>query len=120
MNKKILVVDDEADVRTFLRAVLKKNGYEVITASNGAEAFERVREHNPALVVLDMMMPRQTGTDFFRNLAKDEALSNTPIIIVSGLSGHDLALKEPVAVFDKPIDPDEFIAAVEKGLQKQP
>ena len=117
MSKKILVVDDEADVRTFIRAILKKSGYEVITANNGAEALEQAKEHQPALVVLDMMMPRQTGTDFYRNLMKDKTISETPIIIVSGLSGHDLIPKDPVAVFDKPIDPDEFISAVRKGLQ---
>ncbi len=116
MNTTILVVDDEADVRTFISAVLKKNGYEVITAHNGAEALKLAKEHQPALVVLDLMMPRQTGTDFYRKLSKDKELSKTPVIVVSGLSGRKLALKEPVAVFDKPIDPDEFIAAVEKGL----
>ena len=116
MSTTILVVDDEADVRTFIRAILIKSGYEVITANNGAEALKLARESQPALVVLDLMMPQQTGTDFYRKLSKDKELSKTPIIVVSGLSGRQLALKEPVAVFDKPVDPVDFIAAVKKGL----
>jgi CheY-like chemotaxis protein len=62
------------------------------------------------------MMPNQSGTDFYRRLMKDKELSDTPIIVVSGLAGRHLALKEPVAVFDKPIDPHEFGAAVDRAL----
>ncbi len=116
MSKKVLVVDDEADVRTFLSAALKKNGYQVHTASNGAEALKLAKEVEPDLVVLDLMMPRQTGTDFYRNLSKDKQLQHTPVIVVSGLAGRGLAVKKAAAVFDKPIDPDEFIEAVEKAL----
>ena len=116
MSKKVLVIDDEADVRTFLEAVLESAGYETLTAENGARGLEVARAERPALVILDLMMPNQTGTDFYRNLTKDKDLANIPVIIVSGLAGRHLAVKEPAAVFDKPIDPDEFLAAVEKAL----
>jgi len=116
MSKKILVVDDEADVRTFLTAVLTKHGYETITAADGRQAFEIVEQEQPDLVILDLAMPGQTGTDFYRRLTKHKQLAGTPIIVVSGLAGRHLALKEPVAVFDKPIDPDEFIAQVNKAV----
>jgi CheY-like chemotaxis protein len=116
MSKRILVVDDEADVRTFLTAVLKKRGYETLTAADGREAFDIVRREVPDLVILDLMMPQQTGTDFFRRLAKDNDLCHIPVIIVSGLAGRHLAVREPVAVFDKPIDPDEFGEAVDRAL----
>ena len=116
MNKKVLVIDDEADVRTFLEAVLESGGYETLTAENGAQGLEVARAEHPALVILDLMMSNQTGTDFYRNLTKDKDLANIPVIIVSGLAGRHLAVKEPAAVFDKPIDPDEFLAAVEKAL----
>jgi two-component system cell cycle response regulator DivK len=116
MSKKILVVDDEADVRRFLTAVLEKRGYETLTAADGREAYEIARRERPDLVILDLMMPNQSGTDFYRRLTKDKELSETPIIVVSGLAGRHLALKEPVAVFDKPIDPDEFGAAVDGAL----
>ena len=116
MSKKILVVDDEADVRTFLTTVLEKAGYQTVTAADGVEALKITRQEKPDVVILDLMMPNQTGTDFHRKLSKDKELSQIPIIVVSGLAGRHLAVKEPVAVFDKPIDPDEFLAAVEKAL----
>ena len=116
MTKKILVVDDEPDVRRFLTAVLEKRGHETLTAADGVEAFEVAKREQPDLVILDLQMPNQSGTDFYRRLTKDRELSDTPIIVVSGLAGRHLALKEPVAVFDKPIDPDEFGVAVDRAL----
>jgi CheY-like chemotaxis protein len=114
--KKILVVDDEPDVRRFLTAVLQKRGHETLTAADGVEAFEVARRERPDLVILDLQMPQQTGTDFYRRLMKDRELSEIPIIVVSGLAGRHLALKEPVAVFDKPIDPEEFGDTVDRTL----
>ena len=118
MSSKVLVIDDEADVRSFLVAVLKQGGYETLTASDGAEGLEIARREKPDVVILDLMMPNQSGTDFYRKLAKDSELGDTPIIIVSGLAGRHLAVKEPIAVFDKPIDPDEFLGAVERALSR--
>ena len=117
MAHKILIVDDEADVRTFLTAVLKKEGYETLTAANGREALEIVRRELPDLVILDLQMPEQTGTDFFRRLKKDEELGAIPIIVVSGLAGRHLAVSKPFAVFDKPIDPEVFTATVARALE---
>ncbi len=117
MSNKILVVDDEADVRTYLTAVLKKHGYETITAEDGRQALEVAEREQPAVVILDLQMPDQTGTDFYRRLMKHKAIKDTPVIVVSGVPGRHLAVRKPVAVFDKPIDPDEFIAAVRKALE---
>jgi CheY-like chemotaxis protein len=116
MSHRVLVVDDEADVRRFLTAVLQQRGHETLTAADGREAFDIVVRERPDLVILDLQMPNQTGTDFYRRLTKDKELRNTPVIVVSGLAGRHLALKEPVAVFDKPIDPEEFGDTVDKTL----
>ncbi len=116
MAKKVLVVDDEQDVRIFLRTALKKNGYEVIVAHNGVEGLELARQEKPDLITLDLMMPKQTGTDMYRNLAKSKELRAIPIIVISGLSGRHLAVSKPFAVFDKPIDPDAFIATVKRAI----
>ena len=107
MAHTILVVDDEADVRAFLTAILAKEGYETVTAANGREALEIVRHTPPDLVILDLQMPQQTGTDFYRRLSQDRELRTIPIIVVSGLAGRHLAVSKPFAVFDKPIDPDK-------------
>ncbi len=119
MSKKVLVVDDEADVRKFLSTVLEKHGFETLTAEDGTEALEIALREKPDLVTLDLQMPHGTGTDFYRKFARSHDYKDTPIIVVSGLAGRELAVKKPVAVFDKPIDPDEFIAAVRAALPEE-
>jgi CheY-like chemotaxis protein len=116
MSHTILVVDDEADVRKFLSAVLEKRGYNTLTAADGKEAFEIAEREMPDLVILDLQMPDQTGTDFYRRLTKHKDLRSTPIIVVSGIAGRHLAVRNPVAVFDKPIDPEEFGRTVDRAL----
>jgi CheY-like chemotaxis protein len=116
MSKKILVVDDEPDVLTFLAALLKDAGYEVLTASDGTQALEVARQEKPDLISLDLAMPNNTGTEFYRKMQKDKQISETPVIIVSGLAGRHLAVRKPVAVFDKPIDRDEYLKAVQDAI----
>ena len=118
MSKTVLVIDDEADVRVFLETVLKKHGYLVVTATNGAEGLKAARDKHPDLITLDLMMPKQSGTDCYRGLQKDAALAKIPVIVVSGLSGRHLAVPAPFAVFDKPIEPEEFIATVDRAVGK--
>ena len=116
MSAKILVVDDESDIRTYLSAVLTEHDYEVVTATDGVEALEVARRERPALICLDLQMPNRTGTEFYKRLVRDPDLGDTPVIVVSGLSGREVAVSKPVAVFDKPIDREEFLEAVEKAL----
>ncbi len=115
--KKVLVIDDEADVRAFLAALLEDNGYQVCLAADGIEGIEVAERERPDLVSLDLMMPNNTGTEFFRRLRKNKILRDTPIVVVSGLAGRHLAVRSAVAVFDKPIDPDEFLAVVGKATR---
>jgi CheY-like chemotaxis protein len=115
-KKKILVLDDEQNILIFLETLLRNKGYEAISASSVEEALEAARREKPDLVILDLMMPKQTGTDFARKVARDKELKDIPIIVVSALAGRELAVHKPVAVFDKPIDPEKFIEAVEKAL----
>ena len=79
-------------------------------------SFEITEKEHPDLVILDLQMPDQSGTDFYRKLTKHKDLHTTPIIVVSGLAGRHLAVRQPVAVFDKPIDPEEFGATVDRAL----
>ncbi len=115
-KKKILVLDDEKHIVTFFETLLRKHGYETIAAFSVEDALEAARREKPDLVVLDLLMPKRTGTDFARKLSRDKDLKDTPIIVVSGLAGRELAVHKPVAVFDKPVDPDKFIAAVEEAI----
>lgn len=116
MSHKILIIDDEEDIRSYLTTLLEDHGYEVCVASDGYEGLDVARREKPALITLDLMMPNNSGTDFYRKLSRDKELNVTPIIVVSGVAGRELAVKRPVASFDKPIDPDEFLQEVENAL----
>ena len=71
MSKKVLVVDDDPDVRTFNVAVLEENGYEALVATNGEEGMELVKKHKPDLLLLDVLMPRESGIRMYREIKTD-------------------------------------------------
>ncbi|MDD3471250.1 MAG: response regulator [Syntrophaceae bacterium] len=116
MPKKILVVDDDPSVVKYLTAFLEDSGYETITASNGEEAFEILKSERADLVTLDLQMPNETGTRFYRNVTKDKNLKDIPIIVISGLAGRHLAVTKPVAVFDKPVDRNALLKVVRETI----
>jgi len=116
MSHKILIIDDEEDIRSYLETLLTDHGYEVCVACDGYEGLDVARREKPSLITLDLMMPNNSGTDFYRKLSRDKELNLTPIIVVSGVAGRELAVKRPVASFDKPIDPEEFLKEVESAL----
>jgi len=114
--KKILIVDDDADIRAYLEALFTENGYEVVVAFDGHEGFQVLKDTNPDLVTLDLQMPNETGAKFYRKKHKDEELDRIPVIVISGLSGRHLAVGEPAAVFEKPIDEEKLLEAVRKAI----
>jgi CheY-like chemotaxis protein len=81
---RILVVDDEPDLRFILRRIFEKAGHEVADAGHGAEALECVRGSPPELVVTDMMMPVMDGRELIRRLRADPATAHIPILAVTG------------------------------------
>ncbi|MEE9610761.1 MAG: response regulator, partial [Desulfatiglandales bacterium] len=68
MGKKVLIIDDEDEVRDFVSTLLEENGYAPITASNGAEAMDMVRQDKPDLIIMDILMPEQGGIKMYREL----------------------------------------------------
>jgi len=129
-KKTVLVVDDEADVRNFLKAALMEAGFDVILASDGFEALEAVEKHVPDLISLDLVMPRKSGIKFYHDLAKNKTWSKIPIIIVTGHARDDLGksdLREltmsgPGIYLEKPVKPHNYIAAIKKllGMETTP
>jgi CheY-like chemotaxis protein len=115
-REKILVVEDEDDVRAFLVTLFADNDFAVISASDGDEGFRLLREERPDLVTLDIQMPNETGTRFYRRMTKDPDLSRIPVIVVSGVAGRHLAVGKPAAIFDKPIDRQALLAKVNELL----
>jgi len=111
---RVLVVDDEPRILNFLSSKLRVSGYEVLTASNGAEALEQVQAQEPDLVVLDVLMPRMDG---FETLKELRAFSSVPVIILSAkganadkVKGLHLGADDYLA---KPFSPDELVARIE-------
>lgn len=123
-KKTVLVVDDETDVRNFLKVALVAAGFEVVTANDGFEALERVKKRVPDLISLDLVMPKKSGAKFHRELTRDKEWAKIPIIIVTGHARDDLGksdLKEltmsgPGIYLEKPVKPDNYIAAVKTIL----
>jgi len=115
-KKKILIIEDEDHVKKYLSMVLRDAGYETISAEDGQTGFETAKSEPPDLIVLDLMMPNKTGTDFARRMSREASLKAVPIIVVSGLAGRELSVRHPAAVFDKPPDRDAFLSAVRKAL----
>jgi CheY-like chemotaxis protein len=114
MPKKILVVDDESHIIKYLTSFLEDNGYDTCSAANGEDALKVLKSENPDLVTLDLQMPGDTGTRFYRNMTKDKDFKNTPVIIISGIPGRHLAVSKDVPVYDKPIDRDALLGTVKE------
>jgi CheY-like chemotaxis protein len=86
MSKKILVVDDQAEVRSLIFFSLKQLGYELIMASDGEEALDKFKKHRPGIIILDVMMPGGlSGLDVCKKIREDSNFS-TRIIFLSALS----------------------------------
>jgi DNA-binding response OmpR family regulator len=117
MDKSILVIDDEPDVVGFLSRLLRDNGYDVITADNATDAMAMIEDRRPGLILLDLQMPYETGTDLFRKLRHRRELKEIPIIVVSGLAGRNVAVSRSVPVIDKPIDEERLLAEVRRAFE---
>jgi CheY-like chemotaxis protein len=112
----ILLVEDDPDVRLMMATSLELEGAAVITAANGAEAFNLARAHHPALIVLDLMMPVMSGEEFRRAQLANETLSKIPVVVVSAHfdAPHIARRMKAVGCFMKPLDLEAFGVFVKK------
>ena len=115
-KKQILVVDDEPDVVEFFRQLLEDNGYEVTAAYDGLQGMEMVLKKRPDLILLDLQMPEETGTGFYRKLHNKKEYKDIPVIVISGVAGSHLAVAKSVPVLDKPPGEEEVLREVAKAL----
>ncbi|HOW59554.1 MAG TPA: response regulator [Candidatus Omnitrophota bacterium] len=120
MKKKILLVDDEADIRQIVSARLSAIGCEVITAMDGQEGLESARKDSPDLILLDLMLPKLDGYKVCRMLKFDKAYEHIPIVIFSA-KGSEADRKLAVEVgadgyLTKPFDLKAFIETIQKLL----
>lgn len=129
-NAKILIVDDDADIRKALQVILESGSYTVITASDRTEGMEALRLEKPDLTILDVMMTTwQDGFEMARELKKSEEYKGIPILMLTGVKGKTgIDFKStagdptwcPVDSFlDKPVEREVLLAEVEKLLSKK-
>ena len=125
-KKRILVVDDESDIRIFVSTVVETIGFEPIEATNGSEAVEKARITKPRLVILDIMMPKiEDGIKTYQQFRTDANLADIPIIMLSAIAKktffHTLRMlnpqkgdpvPEPEAYMEKPPDASELIKLI--------
>lgn len=88
-NHRILLVDDETDILEFVGYNLQKEGYEVFTATNGADAIKVALEHRPHLILLDMMMPVMDGAQTCRAIRENDELRDTMVVFLSALGEEE-------------------------------
>jgi CheY-like chemotaxis protein len=123
-KKRILVVDDEPDVLTYLKTLFEDNGYETLSARNGNEALEQAGSQSPDLITLDMAMPDKTGVRAYRTLKEEAATKAIPVIIVTGV-GEEMntflskmkGFVKPEGFMAKPIDPEKLLAMASEILK---
>ena len=130
MAKKVLVVDDELDMRTFVSTLLETSGYKPLTAVDGKEGMAVARRQKPSVVLLDVMMPNESGIGMYRELKNDPDLKDIPVIMVSALSRKTFFhsqkvldeykgenIPEPAAYIEKPPEADELLEAIQDCLK---
>lgn len=123
-KKIVLYIEDEPELINLIKLILRRAGYEVIGATDGAEGLSRVRELKPDLVLLDLMLPVMSGWEVYWQMKADEELKNIPVIIVTvraGLMDRRLAL-ETAAVdgyVTKPFRPQDILVNISKVLSRE-
>jgi CheY-like chemotaxis protein len=137
-DRLALVVDDDPEVIDYISAILDDHQMKTMSATNAKEAMKRVQETRPDIILLDLMMPKQSGLGFFNELKKNEEYKDIPVIVVSGASKvtgvdmksfiYDKEISErkqkvmgidakPEAYVEKPVDPEKLIAEIQKFLR---
>lgn len=120
MSKKILVVEDDADLRRGLMMRLRAHKYEIVYAEDGVSAVSVARRERPDLVLLDIGLPGGDGFSVLRRLQNMASVAGVPVIIVTGRDPE--ATRQPAmelgatALFQKPVDNEQLMAAIAEAL----
>ncbi len=127
MAKRVLVVDDEMDVRTFISTLLDSNGYKAVVAENGEQGWQKFQEKKPDLVTLDVMMPKESGIKMYRNIKTDPNYAGVPVLVISGLARKTFlhsqkvldqfknqSVPEPEGYIEKPPEPEELLGEIKR------
>lgn len=131
-EKKILVVDDEPDVRNFLAACIQDAGFIVDSAVDGQDALEKIEKEMPDLMTLDMVMPRKSGIELIRTLRKNDKWSKLPVIVITAHARNEFASEDikgfnaftsglkPRRTIEKPVTPEVLVNTICEILGVEP
>lgn len=118
MSKRILIVDDNQDTIHILTVILNQGGYCTFAARDGVEALQKIQEEAPALILLDIMMPKLDGFGVMEVMRGDSGMSQIPVLVISAKVDHaskarsmELGAKDYIV---KPINPDEILLKVKE------
>lgn len=119
-SKRVLIVDDEASLRTLVRVNLEIDGIEVSEAVDGNEAMSMLRQAPPDLVLLDLMMPGKDGIEVLEDVAADPELRDIPVILLTA-KGEQEDLERGAILgarghITKPFDPEQMVRTVKAAL----
>jgi CheY-like chemotaxis protein len=127
-EKRILVVDDEPDVRNFLATCIEDAGFQVDTACDGAQALEKLQADPPDLMTLDMVMPRVSGINLMRQIRGMEQFARLPVIVITAHAHDELGSEDirgfsaftsglrPRYTMEKPVTPRKLVNAISEIL----
>ena len=116
--RKILVVEDDPQLRELYRNALRTAGYAVVAVEDGVDALRQIEYSMPALVVLDLALPRVGGRDVHRELKARPETRNIPVIVVTGTDMTGVDAKQFAYVLRKPCDPDRLVDAVDQCMRR--
>jgi len=120
MNSRILIADDDAGLRQLMRLILAREGFEVIEAADGEQALALAITGDPALILLDVMMPGLNGYDVCRRLKADQRTGRVPVVFVSAAEDvvhrNEVQRLGAVACIKKPVGPRDLVARIRAVL----
>ena len=117
---RVFVVEDDDDARKLVEDLLISEGFEVVTAANGAEALRLLKTMTPDLIVLDLLLPWVNGVEVLSTLRQSPLLTRVPVLVTTGSSTQeaDLAPFAPLVVLRKPLETEAVVKAVHTLLGK--
>ncbi len=119
---KILIVDDEPDMLAIMFIRLKRWGYEAVCAASGAEAFKKVKENKPGLILLDLALPDMQGDKICRKIKSSAETSSVPVVVISAVRENLFARSRDCGADDcllKPYEPSDLIKKIERFLPRK-
>jgi CheY-like chemotaxis protein len=120
MKGRVLIVDDDADLRDTVCTALADEGYECVGASSGAEALDRLRSGDlPQIILLDLMMPVMDGWTFLEQQQRDPRLAHIPVLVLSASPRVEDLAPDAARALRKPMDLETLLSAVSETIAAQ-